>query len=154
MTSRTGQVFIEDALKFKVSSDTVGLFGTVGLTDRLDVGVVVPIVRVAMETAFDSRVGRGNTVDPEVFAGEPLEGDASGIGDVVVRGKYVLWPAAGGGVAAGLDVRLPTGDEENWLGVAGLQAPLYVATSGAFGRISRISTLATRCPARVQPHRM
>ena len=136
VTSRTGQVFIEDALKFKVSSDTVGLFGTVGLTDRLDLGVVVPLVRVAMETAFDSRIGSNNTVDPEVFAGEPLEGDASGIGDVVLRGKYVLWPAAGGGVAAGLDVRLPTGDEENWLGVAGPQARLYVATSGAFGRIS------------------
>jgi hypothetical protein len=43
-------------------------------------------------------------------------GTATGIGDVILRGKYELYRGERLGVAAGVDVRLPTGDEENFLG--------------------------------------
>jgi hypothetical protein len=41
---------------------------------------------------------------------------ASGIGDVVLRGKFQIIKAERAGLAAGLDVRLPSGDAYNFLG--------------------------------------
>ena len=63
-------------------------------------------------------------------------GSATGIGDVVVRTKYLMLESQGGGVAAGVDLRLPTGDEENLLGIAGAQAKLFVVASTGLGRVS------------------
>jgi hypothetical protein len=54
----------------------------------------------------------------------------------VLRTKYNFWQATGGGLAAGLDWRLPTGDELDLLGVAGTQAKFYVSASSAAGRLS------------------
>jgi len=41
---------------------------------------------------------------------------ASGIGDVVARVKWNAWEGEHAGIAAGLDVRFPTGDALNYLG--------------------------------------
>lgn len=41
---------------------------------------------------------------------------ATGIGDVVARVKWNAWHGERAGVSAGLDLRLPTGDELNYLG--------------------------------------
>jgi hypothetical protein len=41
---------------------------------------------------------------------------AAGIGDLVFRGKFHAWQGEKAGVAVGLDARIPTGDEENFLG--------------------------------------
>jgi hypothetical protein len=43
-------------------------------------------------------------------------GSAQGIGDVTLRGKYELYQGERFGFAAGLDLRLPTGEAENFLG--------------------------------------
>lgn len=131
------QIFIEDSLHLEIATNTVGLFATYGITDRLDVGVAVPVTQVRMRARFDSRLGINNELDPDVFfTSDPLNASATGIGDVVVRGKYILWRTRGGGVAAGLDVRVPSGDELDWLGVAGHQTKLYGASSMAMGRWS------------------
>jgi hypothetical protein len=129
------------------------MFATYGVSDRLDVGVAVPINRVDVKATIVSREGNtctgiGNPARPgDEFACETYwiawiqfaadqslysppvrpnacglkaeaSGTATGIGDVVVRTKYSLLQSHGGGVAAGVDVRLPTGDEENLLGIA------------------------------------
>ena len=43
-------------------------------------------------------------------------GSAVGLGDVVLRGKYTLYKGERLSIAGGLDVRLPSGDELNFLG--------------------------------------
>ena len=50
---------------------------------------------------------------------------ATGIGDIVVRAKYNFLRARGGGLAAAVDVRTPTGDESNLLGTGGVQTKVY-----------------------------
>ena len=122
----------------KLATNVVGIFATYGVTDRLDVGVAVPVVHTDIEARIVSRfsTGGGTAVEPPFFTSEPTTGSATGIGDVVLRGKYNFWRAAGGGVAAGVDLRVPTGDEENLLGIPGMQAKLYAAVSSAHGRIS------------------
>lgn len=130
-------IFFADALDLKVTTDTVSGFATYGVTDRFDIGVAVPINRVAMKASLTSRIG--NTRDG--VAGSPptvtsRSGAASGIGDVVVRTKFNILKSNGGGVAEAVDVRLPTGDERNLLGVAGAQVKLALIASSMVGRLS------------------
>lgn len=58
-----------------------------------------------------------------------------GLGDVVVRGKYQFYQGERLGIAGGLDARLPTGDEENFLGSGTLGLKPFVVVSYR-GRIS------------------
>jgi len=62
---------------------------------------------------------------------------STGVGDIVVRGKYNVWHGERAGIAAGVDVRLPTGDELNYQG------------SGAFG-VKPFGIFSYR--ARISPH--
>jgi len=131
-------VFFEDSLDLKLTTDTVAVAANYGLTDRLDLGVMVPISRVKLDATLNTRVGNvrtGVSPDAEVFS-DRLSGTASGIGDIVARAKYNFLPRPGGGLAGGLDVRLPTGDELNLLGIAGYQMKLYLAGSSTYGKVS------------------
>jgi hypothetical protein len=61
---------------------------------------------------------------------------AQGLGDILLRGKFRFLDAAGGGLAAGVDVRLPTGDSEQLLGTGGSQVKLTLIGSMAEGPFS------------------
>jgi hypothetical protein len=69
----------------------------------------------------------------------PASSSAKGIGDVTVRVKDMIWRGERLGIAAGLDVRFPTGDALNYLG------------SGAYG--VKPFVIASY-HARVAPHAM
>jgi hypothetical protein len=75
--------------------------------------------------------------DPCLNATFSSSSSASGIGDVVLRGKYNVYKGERFGVSGGIDVRLPTGDELNFLG------------SGATG-VKPFGVVSYR--ARVSPH--
>ncbi len=138
---------IEAALSLDATTDTVAFFGNYGLADRLDVALVVPIVRVKLDATVRATIIRLST------AREPLThtfdagdaqadqqtfsegGTATGLGDVLVRTKYRFLSFAGGGLAAAVDVRLPTGDQEQLLG-AGTQFKGFLIASGGMGRFS------------------
>lgn len=62
-------------------------------------------------------------------------GTAAGIGDVVLRGKYTVYQWEKAGIAAGVDVRLPTGDETNFLG----SGTYGVKPFGVFSYKARVS---------------
>jgi Putative MetA-pathway of phenol degradation len=140
---------IEAALSVKVKTDTVAFFGTYGVTDRLDLGVAVPILRVDLDASVFATVQRLATVnipnihtfvrgDPNAVSNEvSSQGSATGLGDLVVRAKYRLldW-AGGGGLAAATDLRLPTGDAEDLLGGA-TQTKVYLVASRADERFGQ-----------------
>lgn len=129
-------VFIVDALNLKVTTDTVGFFANYGVTDRLDVGVAIPVIRVDLEATLSSRVGSSTEGVGDVFFTDARSGSASGIGDVVVRAKFNFLKRPGGGLAGGVDIRLPTGDELDLLGLPGAQGKFYLAASTAFNKLS------------------
>jgi hypothetical protein len=168
---RPDGVFFKDALDLQLTTDTFSVLATYGASDRFDVGVAVPIIRVTVKATFLSEFGNTITGDgrptrpDDEFAcasywihwiqtaaalslylppvtpdgcgiRAEASGTATGIGDVVVRTKYSLLQRHGGGLAAGVDVRLPTGDEQNLLGIAGAQAKMYLAASTGLGRLS------------------
>jgi hypothetical protein len=121
---------------------------TYGVTDRLDVALAVPIVRTnlsLLSNASIQRVGTGSNVgvhyfkDPAAIGGYGSsqqyfsEESASGIGDLVVRAKATLLKEGNRALAAGVDARLPTGDEQNLLGAGAAGIHPFAAFSAAFG---------------------
>jgi len=137
-------IFFADSLDVRVTTDTFNAFATYGVTDRLDVGVAVPINRVSIDATLTSRIG--DTIDGVDPSFAPFvtsaSGSASGIGDVVVRAKYNMVNRGAVGIAEWVDVRLPTGDERNLLGVGGPQFKLGFIASSAAGRLSPHVNLA------------
>ena len=128
------------------------LYATYGITRHLDVSVAVPILNVSMNvnanaTIVQNSFGPGGSAfhqfDPSIVKGcgsaAPClngtfssSGSASGIGDVDLRGKYEVYQGERFGFAAGVDVRLPTGDEQNFLGSGAVGVrPFGVISYGA-----------------------
>jgi hypothetical protein len=100
-------------------------FISYGLTDRLDLSLAIPMVSTDLTVTSNATVRRIGTTNPEVHFFRAYDdsvgdhrtftafGSASGIGDLTLRLKGRFASA----MAVGLDVRVPTGDEENLLGV-------------------------------------
>jgi hypothetical protein len=120
------QAFDVEMLTLRMDANTYTLFGSFGVTDRLDIGAAIPIV--------DLRVSgeRLNFYRGEVFQQATGSAFVTGLADVAIRAKYNLLQSASGGVAAHADVRLPTGDEQQLLGAG--KAALHLAAIGSVER--------------------
>lgn len=137
---------VRATLSLKAKTDTLSVFLNYGLTDSFDVGVAVPLLRVELDAAMRSEVVRlatSSNTSIHSFGGSSPDsrqaresGSATGLGDVVLRSKWRFVRAAGGGLAAGLDVRLPTGDKDQLLGTGATQVKLSLYYSGDYGRFS------------------
>jgi hypothetical protein len=110
-------------------------FVTVGITDRFEVSLAVPLVATYLKVVSDATIHRLGTTNPLTHFFRQSNGDvgdrriftavgnASGLGDLMIRLKDTIKKGAHSGAAVGLDVRLPTGNEMNLLGsgAAGVQ---------------------------------
>ena len=135
---------IETQVSLKIKTDTTAFLFNYGLTDRWDIGAALPIVRVSLNAGVFARVDRiaTGTVPIHVFPGanpdsstQTSNGSATGIGDIVLRTKYRLMKSGPGGLSAGLDVRVPSGNEEDLLGLGTTQAKFVLIGSTEKGRI-------------------
>jgi hypothetical protein len=132
---------VETRLALSVKTDTTVFFANYGLTNALEVGVAVPVVRSDLKVGGRSTIlrlstepqplihswdGNGATVKDLPSRG----GSASGLGDILIRGKYVVVPGA---LAGEVDFRLPTGDEAELLGTGGLQTRLLLIAAVSRG---------------------
>jgi hypothetical protein len=130
-------------LNMQASAQIYAFYATYGVTDRLDVNVAVPIIHMrieAEETAiFDSFTMARNGAPNHFFGNNSLSfnqtliNTATGIGDVALRGKYRFYGKPGFDAAVLGDVRLPTGDEENFLGTGETSARVQAILSWAVG---------------------
>ena len=123
-------------------------FISAGVTDRLDVSVAVPIVSNNIKVVSEATVKRLGTINPLTHYYIQADGEvgvqrvftaigsASGLGDVTVRLKSTLARGERSGLAAGLDVRLPTGEELDLLGSGATGVQPFAIWSGAFGAVS------------------
>ena len=102
--------FDTERLTLRISTNTFTVFGTYGVTDRLEIGGALPLVQLHVE---GSRV---NVYRGQTFVQATASGDASGLADVAVRAKYRLISSGTGGFAVAGEVRLPTGNETYLLG--------------------------------------
>lgn len=132
-------------MNLDVNINALVLAGTYGVTDKLDVGFLVPYADVDMRVVAQAEVVKApeNMIPADVhtFEGGPespndrASGHARGIGDVLLRAKYHWIKGDGHNLAAALQVKTATGDEEDFLGTGeSTVRPLliYSRTFGSF----------------------
>lgn len=137
------QVFGDDCSKFGVPSFendvidldlnlnldvTAFLFSiTYGLTDRIDLGVAVPVVSTSFRGHSQAQIVPfgagpvnhffgGTPENPVLSASRTIDGSATGLGDIVARVKFAVTEREAVRFGFLGDIRLPTGDEEDLLG--------------------------------------
>lgn len=102
--------FDTEALTLRVRSRTLTLFGSVGVSDRFEIGGALPLVDLTLD---GQRLNVYRGAETLQASGEAT---ASGVGDLALRAKYTLVSGPSGAFAAAAEVRLPTGDDVNLLG--------------------------------------
>jgi hypothetical protein len=110
------------SIQEEVSADVFTLGFLYGATDRIDVGLTIPILKVKVKERVSEQalfLCDGVSCVPAPFTPgtfQSNEADQTGLGDIVLRGKYNFLQVPqimGGrfGMSFALDVKLPTGDK-------------------------------------------
>lgn len=131
-------------LYLKLQSTVTAFVATIGATDRLDLGVAVPVVDVELQVAANAQVRRISTGDTDVHqftngssqTSFREDGSATGLGDILLRAKYSLSDSPSTGFAIAGDVRAPTGEYRDLLGSGEWQVKGTLIGSGRWGSIS------------------
>lgn len=114
---------------------------TYGLTPDLDLNVTLPIIRTFLRVNVDDEVP-----DPRLpqFALKPEDNDlarqrslsvsdsAVGVGDLLVRAKYIVMRKQPFDLAVGLGLSLPSGEEEDFQGIGDVHLAPTVVLSHVF----------------------
>lgn len=120
-----------------------------GITDRIDVSVIVPIERISLSAGYNNLIkasvpssgcnynGHPSVCGPtSVFPSNTVAGYASGFGDIILVGKATVLNGERSKLAAGLETRFPTGDVFNLLGTGAYGFKPYVVFSRFSGRVT------------------
>jgi hypothetical protein len=139
--SNTSTVYTEESLNISFKINQYVAIATYGVTDRLDVSMVLPIERVSIGTsalnAQEFIVDTASNVGQGPFPAEPIHshGTASGIGDILFSAKYIVKNEERSTFSVGLNMRTPTGDDRNYLGSGAWGTNPYAV----FSYVSRVS---------------
>jgi hypothetical protein len=130
--SQMGVPLLEnDVMQFRLSMDldvrVTSVYATYGVTDRIDFGVVLPIV--ATEIRGESHASiipfggttvahffAGTAADPVLSATRAVNGRSTGVGDVAARSKINIHQSDKSSIALLGEARFATGDAEELLG--------------------------------------
>jgi hypothetical protein len=122
------QPFLNDTVHvdvhFRLKSQAVALSVVYGINNRLDIGVVVPYIRNDLQVFTHAFVVVAPGSNPLTHRFDPVvetpdqsgTATAVGIGDTILRGKMRLLPKATFDSAVLVDLTLPTGEKQNFLG--------------------------------------
>lgn len=140
---------LEVLLTLDLDVDVASVFATYGLTDWLELGVVVPFVHTSLDAHSLAQIlpfGTLPTGPSHFIAGTPeapiltstqvARGSATGFGDVVGRAKLSLVNKRRTAVALLGDIRAPTGDDRDFLGTGEWAARALAILSLHFGNFS------------------
>ena len=112
-------------LNLQINQDLFAFYGTYGVTDNLDVGIVLPVVHSYARAAAHATIIRNSPSSALVHNFDPsrppdsiIERDATGIGDVILRAKYNVLRGSEDlpDTAFVGQLTLPSGDSDNLLG--------------------------------------
>src|SRR5438046_5296504 len=140
-----------DAIALRLALDidmtVTSFFMSFGLLDRVDIGVVLPIVSTSLRgTSAAQIIPFGGTTAQHFFGGTPanpqlstsrlVEGSATGVGDIAARIKVNVTQSDRTTFAVLGDVRFPTGSEYDLLGSGHFAARGLGIVSARFGAFS------------------
>jgi hypothetical protein len=121
--------FDTESLTLRISTKTMTVFGSYGVTDRLEIGGALPFVQLHVEGS------RLNVYRGESFVQASGSGDASGVADAALRVKYLVAGSPAAAFAIGGELRLPTGDAEALLGAGRAAVRIMGIGSAERGRV-------------------
>src|SRR5439155_1353648 len=119
-----------------------------GFTYRFDLSVAVPLGTNNLTVVSDATIQRLGTTNTLTHFFRLANGDvgnrrlftavgsAAGVGDLTVRMKTTIEKTSSAGLAVGLDIRLPTGDQMNLLGTGAAGFQPFAIVSGAYQKFS------------------
>jgi hypothetical protein len=135
----------------------LAFYTTVGITNWLDAGIAIPFVNLRLEANSFSQINSftfitlgtanhfygGTTTNPVLTkTPEQVDDDATGMGDISFRAKAKLASSERGDIAALVDIRVPTGDDENFLGAGNAAYKLVMIASRTTESLSPHANLA------------
>lgn len=122
-------------------------YATYGLSDRFDVGLVVPVVQAQFEGSSRAQMHpfggttvahyfSGSAASPGLAAERQTRGSATGLGDIAVRLKGNLRSTGTTSMGVLLDARFPTGSEKDLLGAGKFSGRAMAIVASRFGDFS------------------
>ncbi|MCB1045058.1 MAG: transporter [Acidobacteria bacterium] len=138
---------IDVLLDLDLNASITALYASYGLTPNLDVGVAIPFVSVSMDGIAQATINsytfaflgtanhnfNNDPTNPQLQTTVPYSESASGIGDVALKLKMAFLRGGNWDLAMGVDVRLSTGDESDFLGTGDTNIRFAELLSRRFG---------------------
>ena len=117
------------------------VYATFGITDHIDLGVIVPLVSTNLHGESSAQIipfgpppavhfFAGTPTDPVLSASRTVDGSAFGLGDVAARIKIGVHESEKSGVALLGEARFGTGSPDDLLGSGAFSARGLVVVSG------------------------
>ena len=133
--------FVQTSTRVDLKINQFAFYVTYGLTKRVEVSVAVPFLNVKL--GANTTCVNGYNLVTGAYTGQipcivtnhgnvttrSNSSETTGIGDLVLRGKVNLWRGEHLGVAGAVDLRLPTGDELDFLGTGAAGVRPFLAAS-------------------------
>ncbi|MGB9103897.1 MAG: transporter [Terriglobales bacterium] len=147
LSSGTNTYYSQNDMRVDFRVDQFVALGTFGLTDRIDVTLIMPFSIVTLKSQRKSgtlyTVSGAGTTSTTSLSPLYFPGSASGLGDVTANVKANVFRSASEktSIAVGGQVRFPTGDESNYLGTGAYGFRPYIVISHR-GRITPNASLA------------
>lgn len=135
-------------MNLNVNASIFAFYSSYGVTDKLDVGIAIPVVNVKIKAnplaIIDSYTFVKNDSANHHFGTDshnpilqkrstPIDDDATGIGDIAIRAKYNFLNDKAVDLAVLAEYRFATGDSANFLGSGGTRVKLALIASRSFG---------------------
>ena len=134
-------------LAIDVDMTVTSFFVSFGLLDRVDIGVVLPIVSTSLLGTSDVQIISfaestaahffgGTPSNPQLSTSRSVAGSATGVGDIAVRVKVNVTQSERSTFALLADMRFPTGSADDLLGSGHVAARGFGVLSARFGPFS------------------
>jgi hypothetical protein len=143
--------FENDVMEFKLAIDlhvlVNSMYVTYGVSDKVDVGLVVPVVQARMDGSSFAQMHpfggttanhyfSGTAANPTLSADRTSSGTATGLGDVALRVKANLRETPKASLAFLADGRFPTGSEKDLLGAGKFTGRTMFVLGSRYGDFS------------------
>lgn len=121
----------------EVRSNIISFYGTYGLTEKLDISLLIPAVDNSISAGVRLSTNFGDLATNRLQArrlgrqvelvGRSEKDDATGIGDILLRAKYNVFNIRWFDFTTGVNITIPTGEEDDFLGTGRFGAePFFV----------------------------
>jgi hypothetical protein len=128
--------------EFDLTTNAFYFSSTYGVTDRWDVNVLVPVFYTGLDVQQTAQTLAFGTLPPT--AGDDT---ALGPGDLQLRTKYLFLESGQLKMAAGLGLRIPTGNEEDFQGIGDYTVTPSVVVSWVPGPVDLHASLGVETDA-------